>query len=58
MLNVGSTAKAVVAGLSAGLAVAVTAVSDGSLSPGEVVGIVAAVLGSYGITWRVPNSAE
>lgn len=56
--NVGKYAKAAVAALSSGAAVALTAVSDGSLSAGEIVGIVLAVLASYGVTYTVPNSPK
>ncbi|MFB7597270.1 hypothetical protein [Streptomyces sp. NPDC056160] len=47
--------KAVVGGLAAGAAAAATAVQDGSLTTGEGVTIVLAVLASYGVTWAVPN---
>lgn len=53
--SVGHAAKAIVAGLSAGSAVALTALSDGKLTVTEIAGIVAAVLASYGVTWTVPN---
>lgn len=57
-MNVGKYAKAVVAALSAGSAVALTALADGSLSSGELVGIALAVLGSLGVVYTVPNSQE
>lgn len=47
--------KAVVGGLSAGAAAAVTALQDGTLTTAEGVTIVLAVLGAYGVTWAVPN---
>ncbi|MHB9862197.1 hypothetical protein [Streptomyces sp. YIM S03343] len=47
--------KAVVGGLAAGTAAAATAVQDGTLTAGEGVTIVLAVLGAYGVTWAVPN---
>lgn len=49
--------KAVVGGAAAGTAAAATAVQDGKVTPAEAVTIVLAVLGAYGITWRVPNRA-
>lgn len=47
--------KAVVAALAAGTASAATAVQDGTITAAEAVTIVAAVLGSLGVTWLVPN---
>jgi hypothetical protein len=47
--------KAVVAGAAAGTAAAATAVQDGTVTTAEAVTIVVAVLGAYGVTWRVPN---
>lgn len=47
--------KAVVAGAAAGTAAAATAVQDGKVTAAEAVTIVLAVLGAYGVTWRVPN---
>lgn len=58
MIRISSTWKAVVGGLAAGAAATATAVQDGRLDVGEVVTIVAAVLGTYGITWAVPNRAK
>jgi hypothetical protein len=49
--------KAVVGGLAAGAAAAVTAVQDGTVTAGEGVTIALAVLGALGITWAVPNKA-
>lgn len=48
-------AKALVSALSAGSAVALTALADGSLSSGELLGVALAVLASYGVTYSVPN---
>lgn len=47
--------KAVVSGAAAGTAAAATAVQDGTVTTAEAVTIVVAVLGAYGVTWRVPN---
>jgi hypothetical protein len=49
-------AKAAAAAVAAGSAVAVSALSDGTVTANEVLGVVLAVLGAYGITWKVPNS--
>jgi hypothetical protein len=49
--------KAVVGGLAAGSAAAVTAVQDGTITTAEGVTIALAVLGALGITWAVPNRA-
>lgn len=54
-MKISSVAKSIVAGLAAGATAAVTAVQDGSLSTGEGVTIVLAVLGAWGITYAVPN---
>jgi hypothetical protein len=56
-MRISSVWKAVVGGLAAGTAATATAVQDGHLDLGEVVTIVVAVLGAYGITWAVPNRA-
>ncbi|WP_435244962.1 hypothetical protein [Streptomyces tendae] len=47
--------KAVVAGAAAGTAALGTAVQDGTLTAGDGVAVVLAVLGTLGITWAVPN---
>lgn len=47
--------KAVVAGVAAGSASLGTAVQDGTLTAGEGVAAVLAVLGALGLTWYVPN---
>ncbi|MGW4876529.1 hypothetical protein ACWEPI_08235 [Streptomyces sp. NPDC004262] len=57
-MKVSRYAKAVVSGLAAGATAAITAVQDGSLSTGEGVTIVLAVLGALGITYAVPNSRK
>ncbi|MFF9898510.1 hypothetical protein [Streptomyces longispororuber] len=54
-MRISSFAKSLVAGVSAGSAAAVAAVQDGTLATGEVVTIVLAVLGAWGITYAVPN---
>lgn len=54
--NVGVYAKAVVAGLAAGAALAVTLISDGSVDLNDALAIAAAVLGGSGVTYAVPNS--
>ncbi|MYR84553.1 hypothetical protein GTY41_06205 [Streptomyces sp. SID685] len=54
-MKVSSMWKAVVGGIAAGAAAAVTAVEDGRITVAEVVTIVVAVLGSAGVTWLVPN---
>lgn len=51
------TAKAVVAAGVAGLTALSTGLTDGRLTPTEVVVAVLAVLGAYGATWTVPNAA-
>ena len=57
-MKISSIAKAIVAGLAAGAAAAVTAVQDSTLSTGEGVTIVLAVLGAWGITYAVPNRKD
>lgn len=47
--------KAVVAAVAAGSASVGTAVQDGTLTSGEGVTAVLAVLTAMGITWAVPN---
>ncbi|WP_406168858.1 hypothetical protein [Streptomyces sp. NBC_00996] len=47
--------KAVVAAAAAGSAAAATAVQDGTVTTAETVTIALAVLGAYGVTWKVPN---
>jgi hypothetical protein len=54
-MRISSVWKAVVSGVAAGATATATAVQDGRVTPGEVVTIVVAVLGAYGITWAVPN---
>ncbi|MEU3899727.1 hypothetical protein [Streptomyces sp. NPDC045251] len=54
-MRISSAWKAVVGGISTGSAVAVTAVQDGTLTAGEGITVVLAVLGSFGLTWAVPN---
>ncbi|MER6955019.1 hypothetical protein [Streptomyces sp. NPDC000618] len=54
-MKISSIAKSIVAGVAAGATAAVTAVQDGALSTGEGVTIVLAVLGTWGITYAVPN---
>ncbi|MGW1595239.1 hypothetical protein [Streptomyces sp. SCL15-4] len=54
-MRISSIAKSIVAGLAAGATAAVTAVQDGTVTTGEGVTIVLAVLGAWGITWAVPN---
>lgn len=48
-------AKAVIAGASAGVAVAIPAAADGHVTGTEWLGIVAAVLAGSGIVAAVPN---
>jgi len=55
MIRISRAAKAIVGGLSAGAAAAVTAVQDQVVTGGETVTIVLAVLGALGITYAVPN---
>jgi hypothetical protein len=57
-MKVSSAWKAVVGGVSAGAAAAVTAVQDGRITVAEVITIVVAVLGSAGVTWLVPNRQQ
>jgi hypothetical protein len=57
-MKISSVAKSIVAGLAAGATAAVTAVQDGSLTTGEGVTIVLAVLGAWGITYAVPNKPK
>ena len=54
-MKISKTWKAVVGGASAGAAAAATAVQDGKFTAAEVVTVVLAVLGAYGVTWAVPN---
>lgn len=52
----GKYAKAIVSALASGAAVALTALQDGHLSGGELVGVALAVLAALGVTYTVPNS--
>jgi hypothetical protein len=54
-MKISKTWKAVVGGLAAGAAAAVTALQDGTVTAAEGVTIVLAILGAYGVTWAVPN---
>lgn len=54
-MRISSIAKAIVSGLAAGAAAAVTAAQDGVITTGEGVTIALAVLGAWGITWATPN---
>ncbi|MGW9029119.1 hypothetical protein ACWGQ5_34320 [Streptomyces sp. NPDC055722] len=54
-MKVSKVWKAVAAGVAAGAAAAATAVQDGTVTAAEGVTIALAVLGAYGVTWRVPN---
>ncbi|AZM54176.1 hypothetical protein DMA15_17685 [Streptomyces sp. WAC 01529] len=54
-MRISSIAKSIVAGVAAGSAAAVAATQDGTLATGEIVTIVLAVLGAWGITYAVPN---
>jgi type III secretory pathway component EscS len=54
-MKIASIAKSIIAGLAAGATAAVTAVQDGTLTTGEGVTIVLAVLGAWGIVYAVPN---
>lgn len=57
-MKISSIAKSIVAGVAAGATAAVTAVQDGTLTTGEGVTIVLAVLGAWGITYAVPNRKD
>jgi hypothetical protein len=54
-MKISKTWKAVVGGLAAGAAAAVTALQDGTVTAAEGITIVLAILGAYGVTWAVPN---
>jgi hypothetical protein len=58
VIRISSVWKAVVGGVAAGAAATATAVQDGRVTLPEVVTVVVAVLGAYGITWAVPNRAK
>lgn len=51
-------AKAVVGAVTAGSTALGFALADGSVSPGEIVGVALAVLGALGIVAVVPNKKE
>ena len=57
-MKISRIAKAVVSGIAAGSAAAVTAVQDSVVTTGEGVTIALAVLGAWGITWAVPNKPQ
>lgn len=57
-MRISRIAKAIVAGVAAGAAAAVTAAQDGVVTTGEGVTIALAVLGAWGITWAVPNKPQ
>ncbi|WP_406462945.1 hypothetical protein OHB07_16115 [Streptomyces sp. NBC_00111] len=54
-MKISAMAKSLTAGVAAGATAAVTAVQDQVVTTGEVVTIVLAVLGAWGITYAVPN---
>lgn len=54
-MKISKVLKAIVGGLAAGSAAALTAVQDGTVTAAEGVTIVVAILGAYGVTWAVPN---
>lgn len=58
LYSLGKVAKAVVGAAAAGTATLAVATADGSLSTGDVVTIVLAVLGSLGVVYAVPNRPE
>jgi hypothetical protein len=58
LIKLSAMAKAVVSAAAAGTATLAVATSDGSLSTGDVVTIVLAVLGALGVTYAVPNAKE
>ncbi|EPD63189.1 hypothetical protein [Streptomyces sp. HGB0020] len=55
MLKISGSWKAIVAGAAAGTASLSTALQDGTLTAGELLGVLAALLGGAGLTWFVPN---
>lgn len=57
-MKISRIAKAIVSGIAAGSASAVTAVQDSVVTTGEGVTIALAVLGAWGITWAVPNKPQ
>ncbi|WP_405695310.1 hypothetical protein OHA99_09465 [Streptomyces coelicoflavus] len=57
-MRISNIAKAIVGGVAAGAAAAVTAVQDNVVTTGEGVTIVLAVLGAWGITYAVPNRKQ
>ena len=48
--------KAIIAAFATGLGVLATAWSDGNLTPAEICGVIAAMLGGGGVTYAVPNT--
>jgi hypothetical protein len=54
-VKISSVAKAIVSGIAAGSAAAVTAAQDSVITTGEGVTMVLAILGAWGITYAVPN---
>ncbi|MFF6825060.1 hypothetical protein [Streptomyces longwoodensis] len=50
--------KAVAAGAAAGTAALSTGLQDGTLTTGETITAVLAVLGALGLTWAVPNQPK
>ena len=48
-------AKAIIAGISGGIAFAIPAVSDG-LTTGEWLGIIGAAVATFYVTWLTPNT--
>ncbi|MET8987769.1 hypothetical protein ABZW49_20170 [Nonomuraea wenchangensis] len=58
MVKVGSVAKAIVSGVSAGTASLVVAMGDSVIEAGEWVTVALAVLAALGVTYVVPNAAQ
>lgn len=51
-------AKAILAGATAGVGAAATALTDGAVTPAEWLTIVGAALTAAGIVYRVPNATK
>lgn len=55
LLKLSGMMKAVVAAAAAAAGTLAAATADGSLSTGDIVTVVLAVLGALGVTYAVPN---
>lgn len=57
LVSLSAAAKSVAGAAAAGTAALVAATADGSLSTGDLVTVVLAVIGALGVVYAVPNKS-